>query len=217
MAGRRILAAAALAVLTGGLLSAQPQGEQDLVARARAIHERVITLDTHNDIDPANFTRGCNYTMRLTTQVNLPKMKEGGLDVSFMIVYVGQSNPPQVADAFSRPATTAPTRPASREVRRRPPPDRADRAERDRAGADRRRRRPHRQERQEGRGHRHRERLSDRHRHQAREGVLAARRPLHVARAQRPQPARRLEHRRGRQPMAHGAACRRSAARSSRR
>ena len=101
MAGRRILIAAALAVLTGGCsVSAQPQGEQDLVARARAIHERVITLDTHNDIDPQNFTRGCNYTMRLTNQVNLPKMKEGGLDVSFMIVYVGQSNPPQVADAF---------------------------------------------------------------------------------------------------------------------
>ena len=28
--------------------------------------------------------------MRLTTQVNLPKMVEGGMDVSFMIVYVGQ-------------------------------------------------------------------------------------------------------------------------------
>ena len=26
--------------------------------------------------------------MRLATQVNLPKMKDGGLDVSFMIVYV---------------------------------------------------------------------------------------------------------------------------------
>src|SRR5262245_24915553 len=74
--------------------------EQDLVARAKGIHERVITLDTHNDIDPENFTRECNYTMRLTTQVNLPKMKEGGLDVSFMIVYVGQQNPPQVADAL---------------------------------------------------------------------------------------------------------------------
>jgi membrane dipeptidase len=60
------------------------------VARARGIHERVITLDTHDDISPANFTAECNYTMRLTTQVNLPKMKEGGLDVSFMIVYVGQ-------------------------------------------------------------------------------------------------------------------------------
>src|SRR4030095_11787817 len=83
------------------IVAAAPQAqEQDLIARAKAIHERVITLDTHNDIDPENFTRECNYTMRLTTQVNLPKMKEGGLDVSFMIVYVGQSNPPQVADAF---------------------------------------------------------------------------------------------------------------------
>ena len=86
------------AVLAAGAAAA-PQ-DQDLVARARGIHERVITLDTHNDIDPNNFTRECNYTMRLTNQVNLPKMKEGGLDVSFMIVYVGQSNPPQVADAF---------------------------------------------------------------------------------------------------------------------
>jgi len=85
-------------ILAGAIVHAQ--SEQDLVARARGIHERVITLDTHNDIDPQNFTRGCNYTMRLTNQVNLPKMKEGGLDVSFMIVYVGQSNPPQVADAF---------------------------------------------------------------------------------------------------------------------
>jgi len=61
-----------------------------LVARARAIHERVITLDTHDDIEPAYFTAACNYTQRLTTQVNLPKMQEGGLDVSFMIVFVGQ-------------------------------------------------------------------------------------------------------------------------------
>jgi membrane dipeptidase len=81
-------------------VAAAPQSEQDLVTRARGIHERVITLDTHNDIDPSNFTRACNYTMRLTTQVNLPKMKEGGLDVSFMIVYVGQQSPPQVPDAF---------------------------------------------------------------------------------------------------------------------
>jgi membrane dipeptidase len=98
----RIVGATAIAVLMAGwhLASAQPQGEDALVARARAIHERVITLDTHNDINPSNFTRECNYTMRLTNQVNLPKMKQGGLDVSFMIVYVGQSNPPQVADAF---------------------------------------------------------------------------------------------------------------------
>jgi membrane dipeptidase len=76
------------------------QDPADLVARARAIHDRVITLDTHDDIDPAHFTSACNYTMPLSTQVTLPKMKAGGLDVSFMIVYVGQSNPSQVPDAF---------------------------------------------------------------------------------------------------------------------
>jgi membrane dipeptidase len=74
--------------------------QQDLVARAGAIHQRVITLDTHNDIDPANFTAECNYTMRLSTQVNLPKMKEGGMDVSFMVVYVGQQTLGQAPDAF---------------------------------------------------------------------------------------------------------------------
>jgi membrane dipeptidase len=79
---------------------AVPSAQQDLVARARAIHDRIIALDTHNDINPRTFTADCNYTMRLTTQVNLPKMKEGGLDVSFFIVYVGQTDPKASADAF---------------------------------------------------------------------------------------------------------------------
>jgi membrane dipeptidase len=68
---------------------AQPN-DAALIAKAKAIHARVLKLDTHNDIEPSNFTADCNYTMRLTTQVNLPKMIEGGMDVSFMIVYVGQ-------------------------------------------------------------------------------------------------------------------------------
>jgi membrane dipeptidase len=66
------------------------QSDPALVAKAQAIHNRIIKLDTHNDIDPRYFTTECNYTMRLTTQVNLPKMIEGGMDVSFMIVYVDQ-------------------------------------------------------------------------------------------------------------------------------
>ena len=61
-----------------------------VVAKARAIHERVITLDTHDDIAVRNFTSERNYTQRLDTQVNLPKMQEGGLDASFFIVYVAQ-------------------------------------------------------------------------------------------------------------------------------
>jgi microsomal dipeptidase-like Zn-dependent dipeptidase len=62
-----------------------------LVAKARAIHERVITLDTHVDIDPRNFVAGPrDYTTAIDTQVNLPKMEKGGLDAAFFIVYVGQ-------------------------------------------------------------------------------------------------------------------------------
>jgi membrane dipeptidase len=64
--------------------------DDELTRKARAIHERVMTLDTHNDIDPANFTAERNYTQDLGNQVNLPKMFAGGLDASFFIVYVGQ-------------------------------------------------------------------------------------------------------------------------------
>jgi membrane dipeptidase len=74
----------------GGNGSAGAESEADLVARARGIHERVITLDTHDDINPANFTAERNYTMDLPTQVNLPNMEAGGLDVSWMVVFVGQ-------------------------------------------------------------------------------------------------------------------------------
>jgi membrane dipeptidase len=61
-----------------------------LEEQAKVIHEKAIVLDTHNDFSNANFVKGKNYTMRLKSQVNLPKMKEGGLDVSWLIVYTGQ-------------------------------------------------------------------------------------------------------------------------------
>lgn len=78
------------------------ESERDLVATARAIHDRVITIDTHNDINPSNFSAERNYTMDLNTQVNIPKMESGGLDVSWMIVYVGQGplNPDGYANAY---------------------------------------------------------------------------------------------------------------------
>ena len=60
--------------------------------RAQGIHERTITLDTHDDINTKNFTDSVNYTQRLDTQINLPKMVEGGLDVAWLIVYTGQDS-----------------------------------------------------------------------------------------------------------------------------
>jgi membrane dipeptidase len=64
--------------------------EEKLIAKARKIHDDVITLDTHDDINTANFTKEVNYTQDLPTQVTLPKMVRGGLDVAWFIVYTGQ-------------------------------------------------------------------------------------------------------------------------------
>ena len=65
---------------------------ESLEQKAKRIHEQTITIDTHNDINVNNFTDSINYTQRLETQVNLPKMKEGGLDVTWLIVYTGQDS-----------------------------------------------------------------------------------------------------------------------------
>jgi membrane dipeptidase len=80
----------------------EPQDDPALVTRARAIHDKVIALDTHVDINVANFTAERNYTQRLTTQVDLPKMIEGGLDAAFLVVYVAQPNPATTPDAFEQ-------------------------------------------------------------------------------------------------------------------
>ncbi len=65
---------------------------ESVLEKAHRIHEKVITIDTHNDINVGNFTDSINYTQNLDTQVNLPKMTEGGLDVSWLIVYTGQDS-----------------------------------------------------------------------------------------------------------------------------
>ncbi|MBF8150660.1 dipeptidase [Winogradskyella sp. F6397] len=70
----------------------EPSKEDDHLTKAQAIHERVITLDTHCDINVKNFTDSLNYTQDLDTQITLPKMKAGGLDVAWFIVYTGQDS-----------------------------------------------------------------------------------------------------------------------------
>jgi membrane dipeptidase len=65
--------------------------EEELIARARAIHEAVITIDTHDDISLDFATAEADPGVREGRQVTLPKMEEGGLDVGFFVVYVGQT------------------------------------------------------------------------------------------------------------------------------
>ena len=86
-------APALAAVLLGGCAPGTPEerAERALAARAAAIHERVLTLDTHVDV-PLNFaTRAVDPGVAGDFQVDLPKMRAGGLDAGFFIVYVGQT------------------------------------------------------------------------------------------------------------------------------
>ncbi len=70
--------------------------EEDLLVRAKDIHQRALTVDTHADTpsrllregwiigewhDPEERSSGC---------IDLPRMKEGGLDAEFFAVFVGQ-------------------------------------------------------------------------------------------------------------------------------
>ena len=65
--------------------------EDEIVEQARGIHERVLTIDTHDDI-PFNFaTEEVDPGVRGERKVDLPKMREGLLDVGYFVVFVGQT------------------------------------------------------------------------------------------------------------------------------
>ena len=102
-----VVAASAVALAEPGTVRGQASGdEQALLELARGIHERVLVLDTHVDIEPAYFAAsGPNYVTGLdSTQVDLPSMEEGGLDGAFFSLYQEQGDdltPAGYADAFS--------------------------------------------------------------------------------------------------------------------
>lgn len=88
----KLLTISACILLFSACNSDKSMTEEALITKAKAIHERVITLDTHCDINIKNFTDSINYTQELENQVTLPKMKAGGLDVAWFIVYTGQDS-----------------------------------------------------------------------------------------------------------------------------
>ena len=84
--------------------------DADLLARARAIHARVLTVDTHVDIPPDFGTESYDPrgAKRGRGQIDLVGMEHGGLDAVFFIVYVGQGErnaagyARAMADAFAK-------------------------------------------------------------------------------------------------------------------
>jgi membrane dipeptidase len=90
------------AVLAGSLFAPSAQAAQ--AADARAIHERILTLDTHMDT-PMNFARpGWDMMDEHTvqsdqSQVDYPRMVKGGLDGGFFAIFTPQG--PRTPEGFA--------------------------------------------------------------------------------------------------------------------
>lgn len=83
---RKLIAGAAIAPFIAGAGFAQELSELEV----RAIHDRIFTLDTHVDIPTGYATSRLDPNTWTRLQVDLPKMRAGGLDAAFFIVYVQQ-------------------------------------------------------------------------------------------------------------------------------
>ncbi len=79
-----------LLLISTVLFSQGANPETALLENAKLIHNQVITIDTHCDIDVKNFQKNRNYTKTMSSQVDLPKMTRGGLDVAWFIVFTAQ-------------------------------------------------------------------------------------------------------------------------------
>ena len=94
MAMMRLLSVPALALLLAIPASAQRQ-PPDVTAADRAAHQRMIVLDTHLDIperwDDGQWDFGVRHRYDEDgSQVDLPRMDEGGLDGGFLVIYTPQ-------------------------------------------------------------------------------------------------------------------------------
>lgn len=101
-AGRAGIAMAGVLALWGGAGQAAPpvapsaaSGPPVVTARARALHARVLTLDTHLDTPASLAVPGWSiaeaHDVRADyTQVDLPRMRRGGLDGGFWAIYTAQ-------------------------------------------------------------------------------------------------------------------------------
>lgn len=93
----RIVFNAILTIFVFGMIScSSQQTEAELAARARELHDKILTVDTHADTPSRmlneNWDIGERHesTGRRGSKIDLPRMKEGGLDAEFFVVFVGQ-------------------------------------------------------------------------------------------------------------------------------
>jgi membrane dipeptidase len=111
MAHRTFLKLALLAAVSLTACSTTAPNTSGVGADAMAIHQRLLTLDTHLDT-PALFDQPRGYDImqrhnvdREGSQVDLPRMNEGGLDGGFWAIYMAQG--PLTPEGFAKIRDTA--------------------------------------------------------------------------------------------------------------
>jgi membrane dipeptidase len=99
----KLVAGCCALLLVGVVVAAQqaPTATEAIMTKAKAIHAKAITIDTHVDIGGATYaTPALDPGTRTNLKCDLVKMKEGGLKGVFLAVYVGQRPGPWDAAAY---------------------------------------------------------------------------------------------------------------------
>ncbi len=92
---KKYVAALLLAGLSGTSMAQTPSITEKQKEKAAKIHAKVLTIDTHADV-PINMMKdGFDVAARHNfdddgSQIDFPRMKEGGMDAMFFAVYLGQ-------------------------------------------------------------------------------------------------------------------------------
>jgi len=85
--------------------------EKDLEAKALAVHDRILSVDTHCDtvshLEDKNWDIGVRHEpgKKGSGQIDLPRMAEGRLDAQFFAVFIGQG--PLTEDGYAKARATA--------------------------------------------------------------------------------------------------------------
>ena len=80
----------AIAIALSACAEREPAMSLSSPADVANVHAAALTLDTHVDID-LDFATEAIDPLDADIQVNLEKMRDGGLDAAFFVVYVGQT------------------------------------------------------------------------------------------------------------------------------
>lgn len=97
-----------LALAAACIVAQTPPGVEE---KARALHARILTVDTHSDT-AMRLVRGDwdigerhDPALRASGKIDLPRMREGGLDAEFFAAFVGQG--PLTAEAYIKAKDSA--------------------------------------------------------------------------------------------------------------